>query len=59
MEKKAMYESDKVNIKYNITTDHLIDLDKNDFIKWARTNTKKSESLDQLYYLKEIFTVTT
>lgn len=52
MEKKAMYESDKVNIKYDITTDHLIDLDKNDFIKWARTNTKNSESLDQLYYLK-------
>jgi hypothetical protein len=47
-----MYESDKVNIKYDITTDHLIDLDKNDFIKWARTNTKNSESLDQLYYLK-------
>jgi hypothetical protein len=60
MEKKAMFESAELIIRYNISTDHLIDLNKKDLIEWRMTRmiTNNVEPLDQLYYLKGIFTVT-
>ena len=60
MEKKAMFESAELIIRYNISTDHLIDLNKKDLIEWRMTRmiTNNVEPLDQLYYLKGIFTIT-
>jgi hypothetical protein len=60
MEKKAMFESAELVIRYNISMDHLIDLDKKDLIEWRMTRmiTNNVEPLDQLYYLKGLFTVT-
>jgi hypothetical protein len=57
MEKKAMFESAELIIRYNISTEHLIALNENDLLKWKShgSSTTGSDSLDQLYLMKGLF----
>lgn len=59
MEKKAMFESAELIIRYNVNTVHLIDLDEKELIKWKLQgiSTNGHDSLDQLYLLKGLLEV--
>lgn len=59
MKKKAMFESAELIIRYNISTDHLIDLDEKELLKWRLhgISTSGHDSLDQLNLMKGLFEV--
>lgn len=59
MEKKAMFESSELLIRYNISTNHLISLDEKELLKWKVHGraTSGHDSLDQLYLMKGLFDV--
>lgn len=59
LEKRAMFESSELIIRYDISIEHLIELIDVDLLKWRveRLNTSDPNPLDQLYYLKGLFEV--